>query len=124
MGRQGVKRIVAVSAAGVADSAPAMNGFMKFLVATSSIGVAYRDLAVMEAGFHEAGLRAGIEWLCPRPTRLTNGPRTDKAHQIHGFPMSAAIARADVAAWMLAALTVADWGAAWPSRTPQITSTP
>lgn len=124
MNRNGVKRVIAVSAAGVAESAPEMNLLMKFLVSTSSVGAGYRNLAVMEDVYRQAGQRRSIDWLCPRPTRLTEGPRMDKVHVIDGFPMSAAISRADVAAWMLAALAVPEWSATWPSRTPQITTTP
>jgi putative NADH-flavin reductase len=122
MKRNRVQRVIAVSAAGVGDSAPAMNLGMKLLVRTSSIGVAYRNLAVMEGVFRDASASGSIDWLCPRPTRLTRGPLTHKARVTESFPSSAAISRADVAAWMLDALAVADWGAAWPTRTPQITA--
>lgn len=98
MQRLGLKRVVAVSAAGVADSAPGMNAVMRVLVGTSRIGVAYRDLARMEALYAASGL----DWCCVRPTRLTDGPRTDRFRQIDDFPMAAAISRADVAAWLLA----------------------
>lgn len=122
MARTGVTRIVAVSAAGVGDSAPNMNLVMKLLVGTSKIGVAYRDLAVMENVYRDAGQAQGIDWLCPRPTRLTDGPRTDKVQVLEGFPLNAAISRADVAAWMLASLTVPSFATDWPARTPQITA--
>lgn len=101
MKKHRVSRVIAVSAAGVGDSAPQMNAVMKLLVATSKIGVAYRDLAVMERVYDNAGALSGLDWCCPRPTRLTDGPQTGQVRTIDGFPMDAAISRADVAWWML-----------------------
>lgn len=97
MKKRGVPRVIAVSAAGVGESAARMNAVMKFFVSTSNVGVAYRDLAVMEQVYADSGL----DWCCPRPMRLTNGPQTDRVRVIDGFPMSAAISRVDVAAYML-----------------------
>ena len=70
---------------------------MKYLVAKSNIGIAYRDLAAMERAFADSGL----DWSCPRPTRLTRGPLTRHVKSVESFPMTAAISRADVAWWML-----------------------
>lgn len=95
--RQSPSRIVAVSAAGVADSAPRMNLLMQMFVATSNVGVAYRDLGTMEQAFAQSGL----DWCCPRPTRLTRGALTRRVQIVDSFPMTAAISRADVAWWML-----------------------
>ena len=97
MRHAGVARVIAVSAAGVADSAARMNLPMKFLVAKSNVGVGYRDLAAMERVFADSGLN----WCCPRPTRLTGGPLTRRVKLVESFPMTAAISRADVAWWML-----------------------
>lgn len=109
----GVSRVCAISAAGVADSAARMNWLMRFLVAYSNVGVAYRDLAVMEQVYADSGL----EWQTPRPTRLTDGPARGRVHETDAFPMSAAIARADVAAYVLAQLEAP----AFSARTPTIT---
>lgn len=114
MQRHGVRRVVAVSAAGVAESAGTMNAVMRLLVATSNLGVAYRDLAVMERIYAESGLEA----LCVRPTALTHGPRTDRVTVVDAFPMTANIARADVAAWMLRHVT----GPLPASPTPMISA--
>jgi hypothetical protein len=70
---------------------------MKLLVATSQVGVAYHDLAAME----QILAQSELDWCCPRPTRLTNGPLTQKVRVTDSFPVSAAISRADVARWML-----------------------
>ena len=114
MEAQGVRRVVAVSAAGVGDSAAGLNGLMRFLVAKSNVGVAYRDLAVMEGLFAASTL----DWCCPRPTRLTNGPVAPTT-TIADFPTMAAISRASVAAWLLA---WAEGTASPASRTPTITA--
>lgn len=114
-----VQRIVAVSAAGVGDSAAGLNAVMRFMLATTMIGTAYSDLAVMEGIF--AG--SGLDWLAPRPTRLTDGPRTGAVRVVKNFGAAAAISRADVADFMVRALAVDTWPAAsWGGRTPQISS--
>ena len=112
MKKVGVSRIIAVSAAGVADSSSRMNRLMKFLVGTSNVGIAYRDLAAMERVYAESGL----DWCCPRPTRLTNGRLSERVFVADSFPMSAAISRSDVAWWMLSHAT-----GPIPNRAPIIT---
>jgi putative NADH-flavin reductase len=115
----GVRRVVAVSAAGVADSAPRLNLVMRFFLATTMIGAAYRDLARMEAVFAESGL----DWLAPRPTRLTAGIAGADVRVVEAFGAMDAIAREDVARWMLDALLDPAWPApSWGGRTPQITA--
>ena len=52
----GVTRISAISAAGVADSRPVLNLPMRFLVATSNVGVAYADLERVEQVLRASGL--------------------------------------------------------------------
>lgn len=112
MRRHAVARVIAVSAAGVADSSPGMNLLMKFFVATSKLGIAYRDLAGMERVFADSGL----DWCCPRPTRLTSGPLTRDVKLTESFPITAGISRADVAWWMLEQA-----GRPIHERTPMIT---
>jgi putative NADH-flavin reductase len=119
MSEAGVRRVIAVSAAGVGDSAARLNLVMRFFLATTMIGQAYRDLAQMEATFGESGL----DWLCPRPTRLTNAPAKGQVKVVEAFGATSAIGRADVAGWMLDALEEATWPAErWGGRTPQITA--
>jgi putative NADH-flavin reductase len=116
---RGVRRVVAVSAAGVGDSAPGLNLLMRFFLATTMIGPSYRDLARMELVFAQSGL----DWLAPRPTRLTNAAATGRIAVVDHFGLNAAISRADVATFMLRALEVPSWPTAeWRSRTPQISS--
>ncbi len=109
----GVSRVVAISAAGVGDSAARMNWLMRFFVARSNVGVAYRDLAVMERVYADSGL----DWQTPRPTRLSDGPASGRVIETDAFPLSAAISRADVAAYVLAQLAAPTLAA----RTPTIT---
>ena len=115
MRQHNVGRVIAVSAAGVGDSAARMNLLMKFFVATSKIGVGYRDLAAMERVFADSGL----DWCCARPTRLTSGPLTRRVKNVENFVVTAAISRADVAWWMLerAEQSIGE-------RTPMITGGP
>lgn len=117
MQRQGARRIIAVSAAGVGDSRGDLNALMRFFLATTMIGTAYRDLAQME----EVYAASGLDWLAPRPTRLREGTPSPIVRVVEAFGMGDAIARADVARWMLDALEVPQWPSpAWQGRTPQI----
>lgn len=111
----GVRRLAVISTAGVGETYPKMNLLMRFLVRTSNVGAGYRDLARMEA------LLAGCdrEWMAVRPTRLTHGPLTGKVRVLPGdeFPLTAAISRADVAAYMLAQLEQPRFDAQRPTLT-------
>lgn len=112
----GIKRVIAISSAGVGDSAGNMNLAMKLLVATSNIGVAFRDLARME----EAYAHSGLDWMCVRPTRLTNGPKTGKVDVVKDFKSGASISRADLAAWMVEQVASK---LPFMNRRPQVTTT-
>lgn len=93
----GCSRLVAVSAAGVGDSQGALNGPMRFLLATSTIGRQYNDLDRMEAVYRASSL----DWTAVRPVTLFDGPPSGAVRTLSGFPMTARIARADVAATLL-----------------------
>lgn len=119
MARAGVRRVVAVSAAGVGDSAARLNLLMRFFLATTMIGTAYRDLDRMEQRLAASGL----DWLAPRPTRLIDGPASGRIDVVPAFGLADAITRADVAAWMLSAVGMPSWPLdAWGGRTPQISA--
>ena len=62
-----------------------------------------RTTAMLVPAMRQAGIRAeaSLDWCCPRPTRLTNGPLTRCVKTSESFPMTAAISRADVAWWMV-----------------------
>ena len=110
----GIRRVTAISAAGVAESSPTRNVVIRFLIATSNVGVGYADLARMEQVLRESGL----EWQAVRPTRLNSGRGSGQPRLTDGFPASATIARADVAAFMLAEIERPQFTA----RTPMITT--
>jgi uncharacterized protein YbjT (DUF2867 family) len=106
-----VERVLAISAAGVADSAPRMSRVLRWLFGHSQIGAAYRDLAAMEAVYSASGL----DWTAVRPVTLTNG-RARAARETARFGLASMIARESVALWLLDHLD----GTA--SRTPMIGS--
>ena len=84
------------------DSAARLNPVMRALLRGTSIGVAYRDLAVMEEVYAESGLdRVALDWCCVRPVTLTNGRLTRSVREVDHFGATMAISRADVAWWML-----------------------
>jgi putative NADH-flavin reductase len=97
MKRHGVRRVIAVSAAGVGDSRPGLNWMMRFFVGYTNVGANYRDLDRMEAVYAASGL----DICCVRPTGLKDGPETGRIAQIGSFPFNAWISRADVARWMV-----------------------
>src|SRR5262245_12646813 len=70
MQRAGVRRLVAISAAGVADSLTKTNGIMRWLIAKSTVGEMYADLEAMEQVLHASDL----DWTAVRPVVLVNAP--------------------------------------------------
>jgi putative NADH-flavin reductase len=112
MKRHGVRRVLAVSAAGVGDSARGLNWLMRFMIDRSNVGVAYRDLERMEREYAESDL----DWCCVRPTALDDAPLSGRAIEVDRFTIRSWISRADVAQWMLARLSSPTAG----SRTPMI----
>jgi putative NADH-flavin reductase len=111
----GVRRISVISAAGVGDSRPLLNLPMRFLVATSNVGVAYADLERVEQVLRASGL----DWQAVRPTTLTHKAGTGRVRQTDRYPATATIPREDVAAFMLEELERPQFSA----RTPMITVT-
>lgn len=114
MNRAGLTRITVISAAGVADSRSAANIVIRFLIATSNVGVAYVDLERAELILRGSGL----DWQAVRPTTLSNRRGSGKARITSTYPATASIPRADVAAFMLTELKADGFSA----RTPMITS--
>ena len=100
MRRHGVPRLIAISAAGVGDSLTQLTVPVRRLVAAGNVGVAYRDLAAMEAALATSDL----DWLAIRPVTLVDGPPRRPARPVARFRLTSVIRRAEVAAWMLDAV--------------------
>src|ERR1700722_19979754 len=111
----GVARISAISAGGIGDSRPMLNLLVRFLVATSNVGVAYADLERVEQILRASGLN----WQAVRPAHLTQKSATGRARQTSRYPATATIPREVVAAFMLEELERPQFSA----RTPMITVT-
>ena len=100
MSRAGVRRLVAISAGGVAESITQLSMPVRWLVGTGNVGVAYRDLAEMERLLSASRL----DWLAVRPVTLMDGPPTGRVGKAEKYGLFSIVRRADVAAWMLGAL--------------------
>jgi len=99
-----VRRLVVISAGGVAESFENLTWPVQKLVSTGNVAVAYRDLAGMEARLTQSSL----DWLAVRPVTLMNGAPRGRAKPVDRYALTSTIRRADVAAWMLAAATQHD----------------
>ncbi|MBL8918939.1 MAG: NAD(P)H-binding protein [Myxococcaceae bacterium] len=97
MKAEGTRRVLAISAGGVGDSAALVPGFFRWMIKLTALKTAYAQLADMERQLFESGLDVCV----PRPTGLTDGPLTNKAVTTRALVGRATISRADVAAWML-----------------------
>ena len=100
MSHAGVRRVVAISAGGVAESITQLTTPVRWMVGAGTIGVAYRDLAEMERQLSASQL----DWLAVRPVTLMNGPPTGRVGKVETYGLFSLVRRADVAAWMLGAL--------------------
>ncbi|MCA2980965.1 MAG: NAD(P)H-binding protein, partial [Myxococcaceae bacterium] len=112
---RGVKRVLAISAGGVGDSAANVPGAFRVLIKLSALKTAYAQLEDMERQL----LGSGLDVCLPRPTGLTDGPLTKQVVVAERFKGRATISRADVAFWMLEQLERPTFG----HRTPMITVT-
>jgi putative NADH-flavin reductase len=95
MHERGIKRVIAVSAAGVGDSAADLNWVMKFFISSSTVGLGYRDLENMERVYRASDL----EWILVRPVTLTDGAEKP-VREVPRFGATNTISRASVARWM------------------------
>ena len=97
---RGIRRLIAVSSSGIGDSAPMLPGFFKAFIALSAMRHVWPALNRMEERYADSGL----DVTCVRPTGLSDGPATGKIVEAKKLVGQAQIARADVAAWILAEL--------------------
>ncbi|MEL6444499.1 MAG: NAD(P)H-binding protein [Bacteroidota bacterium] len=110
---QGIGRLVAISAGGVAESRSQVNPLFRTLIDRSTIGVAYADLAGMERVL--AG--SDLDWMTVRPVTLAPGSPTGRARRVNHYGLTAHIRRSDVAAYMLDAVVQPE---PFADRTPMI----
>lgn len=96
-----VRRFACVSAAGVGDSATAMNGVMRWLVRYSAIGAMYADLDAMEQVLRQSHL----DWVAVRPVTLVNAAPSGRTRMLGRYRTMSVVGRADVAAWLLRVAT-------------------
>ncbi len=97
MESQNVRRLVVVSAGGVADSFSQLTWPVQQVVQTGNVAVAYRDLAGMEARLAASSL----DWLAVRPVTLVNGAPSGRVQPVQQYRLTSMVRRSDVAAWML-----------------------
>jgi uncharacterized protein YbjT (DUF2867 family) len=106
MKKAGVKRLVVLSALGVAESRQLLNPVLRALVVGWLLKVPFEDHERQE----EQVRTSGLDWVIARPGLLTNGParrRYVKKTVIESVPR--AISRADVADFLVEACEVPDW---------------
>lgn len=97
MERHGVRRLVAISAAGVAESIAQLGTVPRWLVSRGNVAVAYHDLARMEALLAASTL----DWIVARPVTLIDGPPTGRARAVARYTLTSTIRRSDVATWLV-----------------------
>jgi len=102
MTTEGVDRLIVISSWGVGDSAPRLPFLFRRIVVPLLLRDEFADKARQEDVVRASALR----WTVVRPTRLTDGPRTDRVRAGHPLPFTTRshIARADVAAFVLRTL--------------------
>ena len=106
MRAQGLRRIVSLSAFGVGESFQQAS-LLQRLAYRTLLRQIFADKAKADAMLRQSGL----EWTLVYPTVLTDGARTDTCRvgeklAMKGMPT---VSRADVAAFMLAQLSTAEW---------------
>jgi putative NADH-flavin reductase len=106
MQREGVRRLVAVSAFGVGESFYEAPLLAKIFFRTALRHI-YADKAIAD----DFVRRSGLDWTLVYPTRLTSGPRTGRYRVGEHFEPGSAtrISRADVAEFVVRQLTDPSW---------------
>lgn len=106
MQRANVRRLVVLSALGVGDSYPLLPPLLGLLMVKFLLKVPFADHIVQE----EQTRRSGLDWVIARPGRLTDGPGKKAYKKTAALEkVQAAIARADVADFLVEAATTPQW---------------
>ena len=100
MQHHGISRLVVISAGGVGDSFAQLTWPVRIMVQAANVGVAYRDLAGMEAVL--AG--SALDWLVARPVTLVNGAARAPASRVDRYSLWSTVRRSEVALWMIDAI--------------------
>lgn len=106
MKRKGVRRLIAVTGFGAGESSCAISCIQR-LPFQAVFGRAYDDKSRQERMIRSSGL----DWTIARPGVLTNGPKTER-YKILTEPdhwRNGVISRADVASFLIRALTQSDY---------------
>jgi uncharacterized protein YbjT (DUF2867 family) len=93
----GIRRVGAISAAGVGESRPLAPFVMRLLLRVSTLGDIYADLDAMEQVYAASGL----DWFAVRPVTLVDAPPSTRAGEVDRYRASSSIGRVDVAQYML-----------------------
>jgi uncharacterized protein YbjT (DUF2867 family) len=102
----GVRRLVVLSALGTGDSRKLMGFLAEKLLVSFILRVPYEDHERQEKLVRDSGL----DWIIARPGRLTDGPARGRYVKKTGLEkVPRAIARADVADFLVAAAEVDTW---------------
>ncbi|WP_295891744.1 NAD(P)-dependent oxidoreductase [uncultured Vibrio sp.] len=100
MNKHNISRIVAISAAGVAESFSQVSWLMKLLIRKSNVNVTFQDFEKMENILKQSD----ADSLTVRPVGLVDKQSAKKASLIHRFNITSQISKQDVAEWMLDAI--------------------
>ena len=104
----GVRRLVCQSTLGAGDSAGNLNFFWKYIMFGLLLRRAFRDHQLQE----ELVTRSGLDWTIVRPAAFTDGPATGDVRSGFGADakgLTLKVSRADVARFLLAAVSDAGW---------------
>lgn len=113
MKANGIRRVVAISSAGVGDSWDAVDPGLRDIIQTSSVGKIFHDLGNMEQVLESSGL----DTLAVRPVALVTGDASGTVQLVERFEKNSRITTGDVAQWMLDAV---ERPAAFEQRTEMI----
>ncbi|NBB76613.1 MAG: NAD(P)H-binding protein [Bacteroidetes bacterium] len=108
-----IKKIVAISAAGVGDSIQNVNPVIRWLIRNSNMACSYRDLKAME----ETLKKSKFDWAALRPVTLRNGPPNNRSGKVSNYRLTSTITRGEVARQLL---DVIEEKANFSSQTPMI----